>query len=162
MGKIQIVFFNINGTILNPKTNVISEKTIEAIEILKSKDIKVCATTRLAPSYIQSLNEIEFDAYLAFNGKFCYAEDNLIFAQDSSKNYRNSIAVEMILEYFQLKKDESLAFGVTDNDVELFSSIGYVVAMKDATRRLKLAADEVCGSVYDDGVYHFLLNKFII
>ena len=162
MGKIQIVFFNINGTILNPKTNEISEKTIEAIRKLKNKGIKVCATTRLAPSYIQSLTELEFDAYVAFDGKFCYAENSLIFAQDSALDNGKSRSVEKILEFFQLHKDESLAFAAVDNDIEMFSPVGYIVAMKDATKKLKSIAHELCGSVYDDGIYHFLLNKFII
>ena len=163
MGKIQIVFFDVHGTILNPKTNEISVKTKESLKALHNEGIKLCAITRGDYMNIPNLEELDFDAYITGNGMFCYSKDILIYEQDKKNENNKNNAVSKILEYFHLNKDESLAFGIGDNDIELFSSVvGYIVAMGDATRRFKTISNEICGTIADEGIYKFLLNHLII
>lgn len=47
---------------------------------------------------------------------------------------------------------ETFAFGDSENDLPLFSSVDVRVAMGNATPAVKKRADVVCGSVTDDGV----------
>ena len=161
MGKIQIIFFN-SGTLLNPKTKVISDKTIEALKTLRNHGVKLCATTRKANLDHLHLTEVEFDACIAFDGDSCVINDVPVFVKKHTEKSNKQIAVNAILDYYHLCKDEALAFGIGDTDIDLFSSVGYGIATKDATMRLKAVADEICGAADEDGVYRFLTKNLII
>ena len=163
MGRIRIIFFDISGTILNPRTKQISRKTLEALKALNHKGIKLCATTRLSSFTIPALSDVKFDASITFDGKFCYAENKLIFSQEKMIQIDKKVAIDKILDYFHIEKNEALAFASGDNDIELFCpNVGYTVAMGNASNRLKLDSNEICGSIDEDGLYHFLETDFII
>lgn len=163
MGRIRIIFFDISGTILNPRTKEISDKTVEALKALNHKGIKLCATTRLSSFNITGLSDVKFDAAITFDGKFCYAENKLIFSQEKMMHTDKKVAIDKILDYFHMEKDEAIAFVSGDNDIELFcSNVGCTIAMGNASNRVKLVANEICGNIDDDGLYHFLTKHFII
>jgi hydroxymethylpyrimidine pyrophosphatase-like HAD family hydrolase len=61
-------------------------------------------------------------------------------------------AVSELLNMLGLTKDEVIGVGDGDNDVHLFASVGYKVAMGNGTERLKSLADEVIASVDDNGL----------
>ena len=42
MNQIKIIFFDIDGTLVDMQTKQISTKTIEALQRLKAKGIKLC------------------------------------------------------------------------------------------------------------------------
>ncbi len=161
MGKIQIIFFN-SATLLNPKTKELSENTIESLNRIKNRGIKICVTTRSADLNITPLSKADLDAYITFDGDFCYVKEELLFVQKHTEKNNKEIAVNMILDYFHLQKDEAIAFGIENNDIALFSAVGYGIAMKNASKRLKNVANEICETAAADGVYHFLSEQFII
>lgn len=68
-------------------------------------------------------------------------------------------AVEELLRMINLCKEEVIGVGDGDNDIHLFRSVGYRVAMRNATDNLKLHADEVCPSVEEDGLAR-VINKY--
>ena len=61
-------------------------------------------------------------------------------------------AVAELLRILELTKDEVIGVGDADNDVHLFKGVGHKVAMGNGTERLKSLADEVIGSVDNDGL----------
>jgi HAD superfamily hydrolase (TIGR01484 family) len=61
-------------------------------------------------------------------------------------------AVGELLRILGLNKDEVIGVGDADNDVHLFAGVGYKVAMGNGTNKLKSLADEVIGSVDNDGL----------
>lgn len=71
-------------------------------------------------------------------------------------------AVKNILTYYGLFKDESIAFGDGNNDIEMLKAAGIGVAMGNSNNNVKEAADVVCKSVDDDGIYHYLVENGII
>lgn len=71
-------------------------------------------------------------------------------------------AVERILEYYGYSREEAIAFGDGGNDVDMLQTVGTGVAMGNALKNVKAAADEVCGSVDEDGVYVYLKEKGLI
>lgn len=81
-----------------------------------------------------------------------------IIPKDSGKGN----ALKTVLEHFNLSVEESIAFGDGGNDVDMLEAAGIGVAMGNASDKVKAAADEVCGSVEEDGVYHYLKNKGLI
>jgi Cof subfamily protein (haloacid dehalogenase superfamily) len=71
-------------------------------------------------------------------------------------------AVEHILRYFGLKKEDSVAFGDSQNDLEMMVAAGCGVAMGNGSDQIKAVADEICRPVSEDGIYHYFLEKGII
>lgn len=68
--------------------------------------------------------------------------------------------IRRILSFYHLDRSEALAFGDGDNDIEMLQAVGHGVAMGNASARLK-AADDICGDVTEDGVYHYCLAHLL-
>ena len=49
MGKIKIIFFDIDGTLLRLRAKELSEKTVEALNRLKANGIRLCIATGRTP-----------------------------------------------------------------------------------------------------------------
>ena len=64
-----------------------------------------------------------------------------------------------MLEYFGFTVEEAVAFGDAGNDVDMLQTVGLGVAMENATDELKKVADDFCGHVKDDGIYHYCVKK---
>ncbi len=258
MSNIKIIFFDIDGTLIDMQTKQISEKTVEALVRLKENGFILCIATGRSPVSIPHFVGVEFDAFLTFNGSCCFDRCQTIFsnpiptaevktiiqnasaigrpvslatrerlaangkdddlaqyysfvrlelevAADFKKvaekeiyqvmlgcteaeypavmkdvhhakitawwdravdiipaNGGKGVAVEKILEFYHLDKSQALAFGDGNNDIEMLQAVGTGVAMGNASERLKAVADEVCGHVAADGIYHYCVNRGFI
>lgn len=72
------------------------------------------------------------------------------------------LGVEKILEHYGLTREQSIAFGDGENDLEMIRAAGTGVAMGNAKPALKAAADAVCRSVEEDGVYWYCTENGLI
>jgi Cof subfamily protein (haloacid dehalogenase superfamily) len=61
-------------------------------------------------------------------------------------------AVEKVLRYYGIRKENSYAIGDGDNDLSMFSHCGYGIAMGNGDAALKAAADYVTDSVENAGI----------
>ncbi len=86
MNNIKIVFFDIDGTLFKLHTNVMSPKTLETLQKLRANGIKICIATGRSPMGLPKFEGIEFDAYLTYNGSYCYADDTTIFSNSIPKD----------------------------------------------------------------------------
>ncbi len=258
MSQIKIVFFDIDGTLFKLHTNEMSPKTLETLQKLRANGIKICIATGRSPMGLPKFEGIEFDAYLTYNGSYCYADDVTIFSnslpnddvkqilcnaakmgksvtvalkseissngldpylehymavenldlkvtEDFDKKVEDEVyqvmlactpeeyntilenvkhakiatwwdrAVDIIpanggkgmgiaamLEYYGFDKSEALAFGDGGNDIEMLQAVGTGVAMGNAVDKVKAIADDVCGDVTDDGIYHYCVEHGLI
>jgi len=64
-------------------------------------------------------------------------------------------AVKKLLKMIGVKKRNTIGIGDGPNDIHLFNAVGYKVAMDNAVRELKDIADEVIGSVREDGLVDY-------
>ena len=71
-------------------------------------------------------------------------------------------AIHEILRYFHLEASQALAFGDSYNDVEMLQAVGTGVAMGNAPAQLKQIADDICGHVSEDGIYHYCAEHGLI
>lgn len=253
MDHVKIVFFDIDGTLIDMDSKEISIKTLETLQRLKQRNMILCLATGRGPLTLPHFDGVEFDVFLTFNGSYCFDREHTIFsnplpAEDVTTIIRNAasihrpvsiatkdkmiangadadlieyysfakrevevsaefdeaakdevyqvmlgcreadyptllrgtrrakiaawwdravdiipadggkgVGIEQILSYYHLDKSAALAFGDGDNDVEMLCAVGCGVAMGNASERLKAAADDVCGRVEEDGVYHYCL-----
>ena len=78
MNEIKIIFFDIDGTLFKLHTNEMTSKTLETLQKLREKGIKICIATGRPPLILPDFQGVEFDAYLTFNGSYCYTKEELI------------------------------------------------------------------------------------
>ncbi len=248
----KIIFFDIDGTLIDMQKKHISAKMLETLMRLRERNILICIATGRSPLALPCLDGVEADAYATFNGSYCYTRQQTIFknpipaedvraiiknaasinrpvsiatagrmaangkdedlvayfsfaemdvvvaddfedmanrdeiyqvmlgcrAKDYAgllQNTRNAkiaawwdravdiipadsgkrVGVEKVLAHFHLQKSEAMAFGDGNNDIDLLQAVGLGVAMGNASEQLKMAADDICGHVAEDGIYQY-------
>jgi HAD superfamily hydrolase (TIGR01484 family) len=70
-------------------------------------------------------------------------------------------ALEELIEILGVEKENIIGIGDSDNDLPLFESVGFKVAMGNATESLKSVADFIAPSVDEDGLAE-VIKKFIL
>ena len=258
MNNIKIAFFDIDGTLRDINSERISKKVFYTLKELKSKGIIICIATGRAPMTLPDFEDVEFDAYVTFNGSYCYNNNGTIYSNSISNNdvkilldnaskmnravsiaskkrlaangsdvdleeYYNIAKLELevskdfdkvaeddiyqvmlgcrkeeygtilkntknvkitawwdravdiipldggkgngvskVLEHFGIDRNEAIAFGDGNNDIEMFEVVGNTVAMGNASDELKEIATDVCKTAADDGIYHYCVEKGLI
>lgn len=87
-----------------------------------------------------------FPQLMALRSKSEYLE---ILSPESSK----CSATQVLLEHYGLDAKQAVAFGDSDVDIDMLKYCGFGVAMGNATRQVKEAADYVTASNDEEGVY---------
>ncbi len=78
------------------------------------------------------------------------------------KNGGKDKGIEAILNYFNIKKDEAMAFGDGGNDISMLKFVGKGIAMGNATDDVKKAADYTTDTAQNDGIISALKHFEII
>ncbi len=81
-----------------------------------------------------------------------------VIAKNGGKEY----GIKHTLEYFDIKLEQTMAFGDGDNDASMLSYVGIGVAMGNATRQAKQAADYITDDVKENGLLHALEHFHVI
>lgn len=68
-------------------------------------------------------------------------------------------AMEKLIEILGVKKEEAIGIGDGNNDMPLFESVGYKVAMGNAVDVLKNAADYITDTLENNGFVKFIEEK---
>ena len=82
------------------------------------------------------------------------------FFDINTKGVNKGNAIKKLLNYLNLTKENAIGFGDNVNDFDLFSEVGFKIAMGNANERLKKIADYTTLSNDEHGVAYFL-NNFI-
>jgi len=80
MAPVKIIFFDIDGTLIDPQTGRISEKTAQTLKQLQEKGIKRCIVTGRPPASLPDFGDLHFDVMSTFNGSFCYTGTEVIYS----------------------------------------------------------------------------------
>ena len=56
-----------------------SEKMLETLKDLQKNDVKICIATGRAPMAIPKFEGVEFDAFLTYNGSYCYDHEGTLY-----------------------------------------------------------------------------------
>lgn len=258
MNRIKMIFFDVDGTLVDHATGQISVKTCQAVKQLHEKGYLLCVATGRPTASLPDFGDLHFDAFCTFNGSLCYTEQEIIHStpispedvkqvldnadalgrpvsvatqkrlaangvdKDLADYYRlagleltaaddfpevlqepvyqmmvgsresefdalvqgatgvkiavswdravdvipagsgKGKAIGKILEHFNLKPEQAMAFGDSYNDVEMMQAVGTGVAMGNAPEQLKAVADAICGSVSEDGIFHYCIENRLI
>lgn len=114
---------------------------------------------------IHSSNEENFSKYMEeikeiSNIEVCNGginDEGECFADIDIKGTSKGNAIKEFFRLFNIKKEESICFGDSNNDLPMFQSCGIKVAMKNGTQEIKQAADYITEYSNDEnGVVRFL------
>jgi Cof subfamily protein (haloacid dehalogenase superfamily) len=90
-----------------------------------------------------------------------YTMSQVGFIDCSKKFVNKAYGVAKLAEYYGIGMNDIIAFGDQDNDIEMLQSVGFGVAMNNASPRAKLAADFITGDVRGDG-FSFGIEMFVL
>ena len=74
------------------------------------------------------------------------------FADITAKGVTKQVGIDEIIKYFNIRLEETMAFGDGGNDISMLKHAGIGVAMGQAKEEVKAAADYVTTSVDEDGI----------
>lgn len=78
MDHIKILFFDIDGTLVDPATGRIPAKTVEALNRLHDRGMLLCIATGRPTASLPDFGQLQFDAFCTFNGSLCYCGRQII------------------------------------------------------------------------------------
>ena len=155
--NIKYAYFDLDGTLSN-SYGLISEETIKAIQLLHDHNIKVgIATGRYAmmfedvvlklqvnlPIIGASVSNIGYDIVLSKN-EIVYGGHN------------KGVALQYLDEHKIIDLNQTLVFGDSYNDIEMFEVAKYKVAMGNGVDQLKKLANFTTKDVNQEGIAFFI------
>lgn len=92
---------------------------------------------------------------------------NLIFHESATmelipKKYSKAKGIEILIEKLGIKREDTYAFGDSNNDLEMIRYVAHGVAMGNSTKALLEVADYITDDIKKDGIYNGLLKLGLI
>lgn len=124
MEAVKIIFFDIDGTLIDMNKKQISKKMLATLMALKKQDILLCLATGRSPIALPHFPGIDFDAFLTFNGSYCFNQHESIHehpipSEDIQQIVKN--AQELDRPVAIATKDKTIANGKDADLIEYFS-----------------------------------------
>ena len=140
MRKPRIIFFDIDGTLIDMEKKQVTPLMLDTLHRLKDE-------------YSRILQDVH-------GAKIAAWWDRAVDIIPTAGGKGNGIAV--VLQAYGIPKADAMAFGDGNNDLEMFGAVGTCVAMANGSADLKAAATHLCGSCAEDGIYHFCAENGLI
>ena len=85
VGETKIIFFDVDGTLIALDRENVSPRTVETLRRLQKNGILLCVCTGRAHMKVPDFHGVRFDAFVTYNGSYCYAGDEAIFQKPLEK-----------------------------------------------------------------------------
>lgn len=102
----KAVFFDVDGTLLSFRTHRVPASTEKAIQQLKDRGIKVIVSTGRSINSLESINHLDFDGYITFNGGYCVSP----LGEPLYRKAMNVKDVSSVLDYADRNEDFCFSF----------------------------------------------------
>lgn len=122
-GRVRIVFFDIDGTLVSFRTHHIPQSTLDAVAALRRRGIKVYIATGRPLAFIDNLGELEYDGMITVTGAHCFAAGGEVISHRPVS--RESVA--RVASYIECGKDAYPVIFVCDDGM-------FVTEMNDDVR----------------------------
>lgn len=127
MNKPKIIFFDVDGTLV-PLKGAARPRMLEALRRLHQNGIRLCIATGRAPMEVPKFEGVSFDAFLTYNGSYCFTPEQDIFkntipTEEVATLIRNATALGRPVA---LANTTRLAANGSEPDLEEYFAIGGV------------------------------------
>jgi Cof subfamily protein (haloacid dehalogenase superfamily) len=112
-------------------------------------------------NYLRSVqNEIEkIEEYK--NDLDCFISSDQ-YLELNPKGVNKGVAVKWLCDYLNIKKENAMGIGDSDNDIDMIKNVGFGCAVCGAKENLKKIADYVCEKDYTDVAVKEIIDKFLL
>ncbi len=143
MKNVKIIFFDIDGTLIDMTRKAISDKTVETLLRLKERGVKICIATGRAPGSVPKFDGVDFDAFLTFNGSYCYNSNDSILSTpipkvDVERMIENAARINRPVSI--ASKDRVVANGADEDLIQYFGFSKQAVPVSDDFEMIENAA----------------------
>lgn len=87
-----------------------------------------------------------------FEGQLECVDGGLLLFDVNKKNVSKKNGIEVLLDILNIKPEECMAFGDSENDIEMLQLVGMGVCMGDGMEKAKQMADYIAPATTDDGI----------
>lgn len=134
MADIKIVFFDIDGTLIDPATRRIPDSARQAVHQLQRNGILVGIATGRPPYNLPDFGDLHFDVFCTYNGALCYNEKDIIFncpiaAEDAQKVRDNVTALGRPIAI--CTRDRIAASGYEQDLADYYTHAGLVLTVTE-------------------------------
>ena len=167
--KKRNIFFNlyINDELLVEHDSILIQQYVDARNI-KYRIVGNCENLNLKgmnkilaiDDDVNLIENLQKEMAQRYKDKLYVIRSTPRFCEFSNPEATKGNAVRFLADMWGIKKEEIMACGDQDNDIEMLLAAGVKVAMGNATEDLKKIADYVTDSVDNDGVVK-AVGKFI-
>ncbi len=144
--------FGVNGVFLNSKKD--QDKFPDTATIVVALGVNKDQSQELVDKLLK-LNDIAVHILVSWINDSTW--DIHVTHQLATKKH----AIEKLIEILKVKKEEVIGIGDGNNDLPLFESVGYKVAMGNAVDILKQSADYITDTLENDGMAKFIEEKIL-
>jgi Cof subfamily protein (haloacid dehalogenase superfamily) len=104
----------------------------------------------------EALDAVESRAKARFGERLYISKSLPYFLEFAAAGVTKGSGLEFLAAHMGFTREQTIAFGDGENDVELVEWAGYGIAVENAHERVKAVADWVCPSARDQGVAQVL------
>jgi Cof subfamily protein (haloacid dehalogenase superfamily) len=104
----------------------------------------------------EALDAVEARAKAEFDGRLHISKSLPYFLEFAKDGVTKGAGLDFLAGHMGFTRDETIAFGDGENDVELVEWAGYGIAVENAHERVKAVADWICPSAEHEGVAQVL------
>lgn len=138
---VKIIFFDMDGTLIDLHTGQMSEKTKECLRRLRQRDTRIIMATGRLPNNLPTFAGVEFDGWLTLNGSYCFDANGLVFG-----NPLPPVAVARLAENAE-KLGLPISFAVEENGA--FSRPERPPTSGTVYQAMIQAPEEQCGGILE-------------
>lgn len=120
---------------------------------------KICFISLNQEALNQAVRMLEHDVNVIIHDMF---DVTTINGELISKTNNKATGIQYAIDYLDIDKENTIAFGDSMNDYEMIDFVNYGVVMDNGNSQLKEIASSICRSVDEDGVYHEFINLGLI
>ncbi len=145
--------FGVNGVFLNSKSD--QDKFPETATIVVALGVSKQKSQELVDKLLKITD-------VAVHILVSWIDDDTWDIHITHKLATKKHAIEKLIEILGVKKEEVIGIGDGNNDLPLFESVGYKVAMGNAVDVLKQSADYITDTLENDGMAKFIEEKILV
>lgn len=79
-----------------------------------------------------------------------------------NQRFHKGTGVKMVAEKLGIPLENTIGYGDSMNDKEMLEVVGHAICMGNGSQTLQNLADEVCGAVTEDGLYHSFVKMGLL